>query len=62
MNNENYAINLINILSYIIGIQNLELNDKQIQDLQEHLNKQDEIYKDIIENQEKIISLLRKEE
>lgn len=62
MNNNDYVINLINILSFIIGVQNLELNDKQIKDLQEHLNKQDDDYKKIIKNQEKIISLLRKEE
>lgn len=48
-----YVLDLINILSFIIGVQNLSLNDKQISDLQEHLNKQDAQY-------EKIISLLEK--
>lgn len=48
MNNKDYAIDLINILSFIIGFQNLSLNDKQISELQEHLNKQDEQYKEII--------------
>lgn len=47
-NENNYAIDLINILSFIIGVQNLSLNDKQINDLQEHLNKQDLQYEKII--------------
>lgn len=47
--NNNYVIDLVNILSYLIGVQNLELNDKQIKELQEHLNKQDEQYEKIIE-------------
>lgn len=46
--NNNYLLNLINILSFIIGVQNLELNDKQINELQEHLNKQDKQYEEII--------------
>lgn len=45
----NYLIDLINILSFVIGIQNLDMNNQQIEDLQEHLNKQDEQYKKIIE-------------
>lgn len=48
-NNKNYLLDLINILSFIIGVQNLELNDKQILELQEHLNKQDEQYEKIIQ-------------
>lgn len=52
----NIAIDLINILSYIIGVQNLELNDKQIQELQNHLNNQDKQYEKIIELLEKKIS------
>lgn len=46
-----YLIGIVDILSLAIGIQNIELNDKQITALEEHLNKQDEQY-------EKIISLL----
>lgn len=46
--NEQIIIDLINILSFLIGVQNMELNDKQINDLQEHLNKQDEQYEKII--------------
>ena len=42
-------IDLINILSFIIGVQNLSLNDKQIKDLQDHLDRQDEQYERIIQ-------------
>lgn len=51
MNNENnneYLFNLINILSFIIGVENLNLNDKQIEKLENHLNKQDKQYEEII--------------
>lgn len=48
-NENNYLIDLINILSFIIGVQNLSLNDKQISQLEEHLNKQDKQYEKIIE-------------
>ena len=37
-----------NILSFIIGVQNLSLNDKQIEKLENHLKKQDEQYEEII--------------
>ncbi|WP_298061782.1 hypothetical protein [uncultured Rikenella sp.] len=47
----NFIIDLINVLSFAVGLQNIELNNKQIQDLQEHLNNQDKQY-------EKIIALL----
>ena len=53
MNTDNeYLFNLINILSFIVGIENLNLNDKQIEKLESHLNKQDKQY-------EKIIQLLK---
>ena len=49
MNTDNeYLFNLINILSFIIGIENLNLNDKQIEKLESHLNKQDKQYEEII--------------
>lgn len=47
-NNNEYLFNLINILSFIIGIENLNLNDKQIEKLESHLNKQDKQYEEII--------------
>lgn len=56
MNDERYdnLINLINILSFAVGIQNLDLNDKQVSALENHLKKQDEQY-------EKIIKLLEEQ-
>lgn len=51
MNDDKLLIDLVNVLSFVIGIENLQLNDKQMKDLQEHLDKQDEQY-------EKIINLL----
>ena len=49
MNTENeYLFNLINILSFIIGVENLNLNDKQIEKLESHLNKQDKQYEEIV--------------
>ena len=46
--NNEYLLNLINILSFIIGVENLNLNDKQIEKLESHLNKQDKQYEEII--------------
>ena len=48
-NNNEYLLNLINILSFIIGIENLNLNDKQIEKLESHLSKQDKQYEEIIQ-------------
>lgn len=49
MNTENeYLFNLINILSFIIGVENLNLNDKQIERLESHLSKQDKQYEEIV--------------
>ena len=48
-NNNEYLFNLINILSFIIGVENLSLNDKQIEKLENHLSKQDEQYEEIIQ-------------
>lgn len=47
-NNNEYLFNLINILSFIIGVENLNLNDKQIKKLESHLSKQDKQYEEII--------------
>ena len=49
MNTDNeYLFNLINILSFIIGVENLKLNGKQIEKLESHLSKQDKQYEEII--------------
>ena len=47
--NNEYLFDLINILSFIIGIENLDLNDKQIEKLESHLSKQDKQYEEIIQ-------------
>lgn len=46
--NITFLINLINVLSFAIGLQNLDMNDKQVSALEEHLQKQDEQYDEII--------------
>ena len=46
--NNEYLFDLINILSFIIGIENLNLNGKQIEKLESHLSKQDKQYEEII--------------
>lgn len=48
------VFDFINILSFIIGVENLDKNDEQIKQLEEHLNKQDEQYNKIIELLEQI--------
>ena len=48
INQNDYLLDLINILSFIIGVQNLDLNGKQIEKLENHLKKQDEQYEEII--------------
>ena len=47
-NNNEYLFNLINILSFIIGVENLNLNDKQIEKIENHLSKQDKQYEEIV--------------
>lgn len=64
MNNYNYnnfLIDIVNILSFAIGLQNLDMNDKQIQQLEEHLNKQDEQYNKILISLEEL-KILKKGE
>ena len=52
--NINLLMNLINIFSFAIGIENLSKNDEQIKALDEHLTKQDMQYKKIIKLLEEI--------
>lgn len=67
MNDENQFGNLLDIISIVLQLQNLELNEKQINYLDEHLRNQDTKYlKKIIEQNEylksqneEIISLLK---
>ena len=44
----NNLIDFINILSYLIAIENLSENNEQTKALEEHLKKQDEQYNEII--------------
>ena len=49
MDNEiDWIINAINVLSFMIGIENLNKNDEQVKQLQNHLLEQDKQYKEII--------------
>ena len=63
MNNfgDNWSfIDVINILSFIIGLDNLQLNEKQVKDLDNHLKQQDENQlAKIIQQNEEIIELLK---
>ena len=49
-------LDLISILSFIIGLQNLELNEKQVNALDRHLSEQDnnQLAKIIAQNEELI--------
>lgn len=48
LDKETSFINSINIASFILAIENLQENTKQIIALENHLAKQDEQYKEII--------------
>lgn len=53
-------IDTISVLSFIIGLQNLELNEKQVKGLDEHLKSQDNNqFAKIIRQNKEIISLLK---
>ena len=53
-------IDVISVLSFIVGLQNLELNEKQIKSLDNHLKEQDEKHlAKIIQQNEEIIQLLK---
>lgn len=55
-------IDIISVLSFIIGLQNLELNEKQVKSLDNHLKDQDEkLLAKIIQQNDEIIALLKGE-
>lgn len=59
-NNEWSFIDTISILSFIIGLENLELNQKQVSNLDKHLSDQDnQLLAKIIQQNEEIIQLLK---
>lgn len=47
-------IDWINVLSYILAVENLKSNEEQIKQLEEHLSKQDKQYEEIIKLLEEI--------
>lgn len=58
MNNENLG-NFLNALGVILGFINIELNDKQIEQLNGHLEQQDNAFlKKIVDQNEVIIEKL----
>lgn len=61
--NENYncALDLINVLSYIIGVENLKKNDEQINALENHLKEQDKQYEQILKLLKELDNGRRKE-
>lgn len=70
MDNKQFSfLDILTILSFIIGVKNLELNETQVNHLEDHLKSQDSILQDtqnemlkvIIEQNKKIISLLKGE-
>lgn len=63
MDNEHNSfgfMELISILSFVIGLQNLELNKKQVEELSKEMtDNQDIMLKTIIQQNEEIIRLLK---
>lgn len=51
-------LDILTILSFIIGLENLELNEKQVKHLEEHLSQQDEnLLSKVIKQNEELIKL-----
>lgn len=69
MENQLEFLDILTILSFIVGIQNLNLNINQVDSLDKHLEQQDhilieeqnEMLKTIIKQNEEIIKLLKGE-
>jgi len=51
MNNLSF-LDLLTILSFLVGLENLELNEQQVSNLEEHLKQQDHV---LIEEQNKMM-------
>ena len=55
-------LDIISVLSFIIGLLNLELNQKQVDNLEMHLKEQDDNHlAKIIAQNEEIIKLLKEQ-
>lgn len=48
MNNQFELLDILTIISFVIAIQNLNLNNTQVEQLQEHLERQDKQYEEIL--------------
>lgn len=42
------SIDWINVLSYVLAVENLKSNEEQIKALEDHLSKQDKQYEEIL--------------
>jgi len=61
MNNLSF-LDLLTILSFVIGVENLDLNIQQNDSLEQHLSNQDEnLLNKIIEQNEEIVELLKEQ-
>ena len=47
-NRNDFVFDLMNLFSFVIGVENLQKNDEQIKELENHLSKQDKQYEEII--------------
>lgn len=62
MNNLSF-LDVLTILSFVIGVENLNLNIQQNESLEQHLSIQDEkLLRKIIDQNEEIIALLKEQE
>lgn len=60
-------LDIITLLSFVVGVMNLDLNTQQVENLDQHLKDQDKVLKEeqnvmlrkAIEQNEEIISLLK---
>ena len=60
MGNELSFLDLLTIISFIVGVENLDLNIQQSAQIDQHLSKQDEeLLAKIIAQNEEIIRLLK---
>lgn len=54
-------LDAITVLSFIIGLQNLELNEQQVSNLENHLSQQDGAFlQKIVEQNEELLEMGKK--
>lgn len=50
-------LDILSILSFVIGVENLRLNEKQVKDLDKHLSRQDnDLLAKIIDQNERLLA------